>query len=191
MSDERITTQPRKYTVSEMEAMRRSIRFSYPSGVSYYEKDRAADVENRLRSYMQNGTTPEELEEFRNQQAHAEMEAQKRWQEFEAERRKNLPPPPPPPKTAQEVIDRWFATSVAKYDGASTESDELYDGYMGVTLKRYANRHAPDGVNISQKDMERFLESKGVRYRRAMFKKRYDGICHVISGNVESGNYST
>lgn len=52
----------RKYSVAEIDRMRRSIRWSYPTGISCYEHERAADIENRLRTYMQNGTDPEELE---------------------------------------------------------------------------------------------------------------------------------
>lgn len=54
----------RKYSVGEIDHMRRCIRFSYPSGVSYYEQERAAEIENRLRTYMQNGTDPRELDEM-------------------------------------------------------------------------------------------------------------------------------
>lgn len=52
----------RKYSISEIDRMRRAIRYSYPSGVCYIQHERDADIENRLRTYMQNGTEPEELE---------------------------------------------------------------------------------------------------------------------------------
>lgn len=52
-----------KYSVDEIDRMREAIRRSYPLGVAYYKKERDADIENRLRTYMLNGTTPGELEE--------------------------------------------------------------------------------------------------------------------------------
>jgi hypothetical protein len=54
----------RKYSIQEIDRMRQCIRYSYPSGVPYYEHERAADIENRLRTYMLNGTDPKELEEL-------------------------------------------------------------------------------------------------------------------------------
>jgi len=64
---------------------------------------------------------------------------------------------------------------------------------MGMTLLRYANKHAPDGCNITIRDMERFLDEKGVRSRRLgwLGSKTYDGIRHIIYGNVRRGNYGT
>jgi hypothetical protein len=53
----------RKYSITEIDRMRIAIRWSYPSGV-YYSNERTADIENRLRTYMQNGTDPEELEAY-------------------------------------------------------------------------------------------------------------------------------
>lgn len=50
----------RKYTVGEIDRMRSEIEWSYPSG-PYNAIERNADIENRLRTHMQNGTTPEEL----------------------------------------------------------------------------------------------------------------------------------
>jgi len=52
----------RKYSVAEIDRMRQAIRWSYPCGVPYYENERSAEIENRLRTYMQNGTDPKELE---------------------------------------------------------------------------------------------------------------------------------
>lgn len=42
----------RKYSISEIDRMRTAIAWIFPSG----------DIENLLRTYMQNGTEPEELE---------------------------------------------------------------------------------------------------------------------------------
>jgi len=52
----------RKYSVSEIDKMREAILRLYPLGVPYRANERAADAENRLRTHMQNGTGPEELE---------------------------------------------------------------------------------------------------------------------------------
>lgn len=52
----------RKYSVAEIDAMRECIGWMYPSGVSYLQGERAADIENRLRTYMTNGTEPDELQ---------------------------------------------------------------------------------------------------------------------------------
>lgn len=53
----------RKYTVAEIDRMRRAIEWSYPSGVTYYQAERSAEIEDRLRTYMVNGTDPSELEQ--------------------------------------------------------------------------------------------------------------------------------
>jgi glutamyl/glutaminyl-tRNA synthetase len=66
----------RKYSVEEIDAMRKSIEWSYPSGVSYYAHERSAEIENRLRTYMQNGTTPAELKEMEDRALQREMQAQ-------------------------------------------------------------------------------------------------------------------
>ncbi len=50
----------RHYTVSEIETMRAAIRASFGGG-SFYPAERAAEIEQRLRTYMQNGTAPDEL----------------------------------------------------------------------------------------------------------------------------------
>ena len=52
-----------KYSVEEIDQMRRLLRWSYPDEVPYMERDRAEDIENRLRTYMVNGTTVDELRE--------------------------------------------------------------------------------------------------------------------------------
>jgi hypothetical protein len=51
----------RKYSVEEIDAMRGSVRCMFPSGVSYRREERTKEIEERLRTYMVNGTTPEEL----------------------------------------------------------------------------------------------------------------------------------
>lgn len=50
------------YSVAEIDRMRECIRWSYP-GEPMMPADRDADIENRLRTYMLNGTTVSELEE--------------------------------------------------------------------------------------------------------------------------------
>lgn len=62
---------PRKYSLAEIDTMRRDTEWSYPSGVSYYAAERAAEVERKLRTYMMAGVEPAELEGKR-------MEAQER-----------------------------------------------------------------------------------------------------------------
>jgi hypothetical protein len=191
----------KKYTIDEIDQMRSHIRWSYPSDVVYCTKDQDADIENRLRTYMQNGTTVAELEKMaraiheRNiKPIRAIHERNIKRGEAELEfydRQCESQPPPRVLKTAADVIDEWFQTCVAKYAGAESKAKELYNGLMGRTLKNFANQNAPDGVHITQKDMERYLDSKGIKSRRAMFAKRYDGIRHVIYGDVRSGNYGT
>tara|TARA_Y100001963_G_scaffold73345_1_gene101928 strand:+ start:464 stop:1120 length:657 start_codon:yes stop_codon:yes gene_type:complete len=94
-------------------------------------------------------------------------------------------------KTKDDVIQAWFERKVARYGGASVTLSDLYDGVMGSTLKGFANQHAPDGVDISEKDLGRWLDRKGIRSRGTMFAKRYDGIQHVVYGDVRYGNYGT
>lgn len=94
-------------------------------------------------------------------------------------------------KTTDDVISGWYDRCVAKYPEATITAADLYDGVSGRTLARFASNYAPDGVNITQKDMERWLEKKGHRSRGAMFAKRYDGIRQIIYGDVRTGNYGT
>ena len=61
----------RKYSIGEIDRMRKAIEWCYPTGVPYLAAERAADVENRLRTYMQNGTDPEELEKMENDRLEA------------------------------------------------------------------------------------------------------------------------
>ncbi len=53
----------RKYSVSEIERMRDALRWILiQPGVTYYEDQKAAEIEEQLRTYMLAGTAPEELE---------------------------------------------------------------------------------------------------------------------------------
>jgi hypothetical protein len=180
----------RKYAIEEIDRMRKALESMYPFGVSFNSKERSAEVEDRLRTHMQNGTEPDELAKASSEYVGRQFEAQTREQEFCREQRAKAPKPREL-KTKEDVIDEWFETSVAQYDGASATASDLFDGFSGHTLKRFANQHAPDGVNIRQKDMERYLDGKGIKSRSAMFAKRYDGVQVIIHGNVRSGNYGT
>jgi hypothetical protein len=182
-------TTARKYAIAEIEQMRNALRWSYPSGVSYYEKERSAEIENKLRTYMQNGTDPDELAAWSGRQRQAEQEAQQRNAAVIAA---HVPNPRPKPTTVHEVLEEWFSDCVAQYPGASATLNDLYDGLSGQTLCRYANNNAPDGVSIGKRDLEKYLDSeKNIRSRRAMFEKRYDGIAVIMYGSIRSGNYGT
>lgn len=63
----------RKYSVAEIDAMRRAISWSYPSGGPFYAAERAAEIEQRLQTYMMNGTDPAELEDVANARLCAEL----------------------------------------------------------------------------------------------------------------------
>lgn len=77
----------RKYTVGEIDRMRALIRWSYPCEVPFYETARAKDIEERLRTYMLNGTTVDELEEMRRAASKREQEIQLARQQHEALKR--------------------------------------------------------------------------------------------------------
>lgn len=64
----------KKYSVSEIDRMRRAVDKSYPYGVPCLPSERDAQTENKLRTFMQNGTTPEELEEYINDKLVAEFD---------------------------------------------------------------------------------------------------------------------
>lgn len=181
---------PRKYTMAEIASMRDSIRWSYPNGVCYRESERNADIEDRLRTYILAGIEPAEVLAARDAHMQREFERQVAAQAHHEAQAKSRPAPKPL-LTKADVLEAWWSQCVAKYDGATITAKDAYDGFSGQTLKRFANNKAPDWVNISQADMERFIDGKGVKSRHAMFAKRYDGIQVVISGNVASGNYST
>jgi hypothetical protein len=186
----------RHYTIPEIVAMRSICRdLATPTNISYRQEEVFAQAEDALRTYMANGTTLEELSAERSRKWDAEVEASRRHQELMEEYQRLFPPPPEPPAptTEEEVMERWFTDCVAKHDGASAKSDDLFDGFMGMTLARFANRHAPDGVFVTQKGMERLLVGKGVKYRRAgtFAGKTFDGIRHITHGNVRLGSYGT
>jgi len=189
--------QERKYSLTEIDAMRRAVRdlgtyWQFSSNGASGSPPKDDVVEQQLRTHMQNGTEPSELTEAAAKRHRDGIESAKRSEEFMREHYKANPPPPPRVlRTAEDVIDEWYETCVAKYAGATATARDLYDGVAGRTLKRFANNHAPDGVDISQRDMERYLDRRGVKSRSAMFAKRYDGVQVIIHGNVRSGNYGT
>lgn len=52
----------RKYSIAEIDQMRAAIRsICIQSGVAYYPAEKTAEIEERLRTYMINGTEPVEL----------------------------------------------------------------------------------------------------------------------------------
>jgi len=51
-----------KYSVADLMSMRESIEGMFPYGVSYKPEQRSADIERQLVTYMNNGTTAEELQ---------------------------------------------------------------------------------------------------------------------------------
>lgn len=58
------TDAQRKYTLVELDGMRRSItQIHWPLNESFNASQRAVEVENYLRTYMANGSSPQELEE--------------------------------------------------------------------------------------------------------------------------------
>jgi len=71
----------RKYSVDEIDRMRRAIEWSYGDGV-FTMADRQADVENRLRTHMINGTDPEELENEASRLQAARIEQQRLVEEY-------------------------------------------------------------------------------------------------------------
>lgn len=64
-----------KYSIHEIDRMRAAIATAIQSPGLYNDADRAAAIEDRLRTYMQNGTTPEELEANAMEKAKQRMEA--------------------------------------------------------------------------------------------------------------------
>lgn len=53
----------RKYSVSEIDQMRNSVDWMTTPYGAYYPEKRKAEIEDRLRTYMLNGTEPRELHE--------------------------------------------------------------------------------------------------------------------------------
>lgn len=182
----------RRYSFTEIEDMRGFVRTAcFPTSGTYYNpQERNAAIELHLQTFMQNGTEPNELKDAATKRLNASFEARERDREFQKEMQAKAPPPRVL-VSKDDVIDEWFQTCVAKYEGASVTAKELFDGFGGRTLMSFANQNALDGMYISQRNMERYLEAKGVRSRTAMCAKRYDGIRHIMFGNVRSGNYGT
>lgn len=56
----------RKYTVEELQRMRKALLRMLPPGISPDECEICLLVENRLHTHVLNGTSPEELEEASN-----------------------------------------------------------------------------------------------------------------------------
>lgn len=93
-----MTTERRKYSIDEIDAMRSAIRNTISmTGGNYRESERAAHVEDVLRTHMMNGTDLEELQQgyraardayFKDQEARQEhyREVQKRHSEKYPER---------------------------------------------------------------------------------------------------------
>lgn len=53
----------RRYTVAEIDRMRIAVEQLFPMDIAYDRAVRAKQAEERLRTYMLNGTEPEELEQ--------------------------------------------------------------------------------------------------------------------------------
>jgi hypothetical protein len=70
-----------KYSISEIDAMRQCLGWMFGSE-SYDPKQRAAEVEDRLRTHMLNGTTPEELTKARDEWIAREQEHRRRAEEM-------------------------------------------------------------------------------------------------------------
>ena len=76
----------RKYSVSEMDRMRRTLSWLHRPGGPYRQHEEDARMENILRTYMQNGTDPEELETAMNEMIARQGEA-RRQREAEQEKK--------------------------------------------------------------------------------------------------------
>lgn len=100
----------RKYTLAEIDQMRRDIEWSYPSGVSYYPDARSAEIERRLQTYMANGTTPGEVRRMREEAMAVDMarhEAEQAyWTEQAAKKSAEKPAAPKPP--VQPLRRSWW-----------------------------------------------------------------------------------
>lgn len=66
----------RRYSFSEIQAMRNALRLSYPSGVSYYEDQRSKEIEERVRTLMVGGVDPKEVIAECEKRMAAEQQAQ-------------------------------------------------------------------------------------------------------------------
>lgn len=57
----------RKYSISEIDEMRENIRLSYGPGM-YFRNERADEIERRLRTYLENKVSPDEVRQYRTSQ---------------------------------------------------------------------------------------------------------------------------
>jgi hypothetical protein len=77
---------PRKYSVSEIDQMRSAVSIMFP--ITYNAK--AAEIEDRLRTYMIAGTDPDELEQSAKEYRKRDFEAFAQNQKIAAEQRNAL-----------------------------------------------------------------------------------------------------
>ncbi len=195
----------RAYTMSEVDQIRRYVTSIWSldhNGVSYREEERILEIEQRTRTYLAAGVSPEDIEAqaqarheifFKHREHMAEVHSrlQDGWREAEKERKGKREEQYGHLSPKQRVLRDWYDECVAKYDGAAEKARDLYDGYMGRTLCKFVNQRAPDGVNISQVEMERFLDTNGHRKRRVQWDTTYDGIAVIIHGSLHGGNWTT
>lgn len=81
----------RKYSVDEIENMRNSIDWMYPTGVVYYQADRTKETEEKLRTYMLAGITPRQL----GKKVREHLDRQEMVKEYKAAKRAQVAPLPP------------------------------------------------------------------------------------------------
>lgn len=83
-------SEPHKYSLDDIDAVRAAIRevINYSNRGSYLPSERAAEVEDQLRTCMQNGTRPEELAQQASRLQEAYFAAQKSRQEYYAEQQR-------------------------------------------------------------------------------------------------------
>jgi hypothetical protein len=91
----------------------------------------------------------------------------------------------------QWLLDEWYTRKVAKYHEAEQESDELYNGFIGSTFKRFMNNNATEDVNVTQAEMEQMLTNKGHRSNMVCGKLHFYGVRIVLHGDVSQGNWGT
>lgn len=54
-------SEQKRYTLDEIDRMRAAVGNMFPMGVPYRQSERTVEIEARLRTYMANGTDPDEL----------------------------------------------------------------------------------------------------------------------------------
>lgn len=85
-----------KYSLEEIDAMRSDLRrliySQQPIGVLIYSNDAADDrrVEDMLRTYMQNGTAPDELKTYVDKRARENNEARQRDYDQQSDARSSM-----------------------------------------------------------------------------------------------------